>query len=110
MEGKIGVDEVKNILLEKLQGGLDDEHQKETGIVLSVGDSIARVYGLSSLGYHELVEFSSGDQGLALNLEEDHVGVVVLGSDRNIKEGDQVKRTGEIFSVPVGDTFLLSFE
>jgi F-type H+-transporting ATPase subunit alpha len=74
----------------------------ETGSVLSVGDGIARIYGLESAMAGELVEFSGGLTGIVLNLEEDNVGVAVLGSDTKVKEGDSVRRTGRIFDVPVG--------
>ncbi|HEY8535814.1 MAG TPA: F0F1 ATP synthase subunit alpha [Vicinamibacterales bacterium] len=78
----------------------------ETGSVLSVGDGIARIYGLESAMAGELVEFAGGLMGMVLNLEEDNVGVAVLGSDRDIREGDTVKRTGRIFDVPVGEALL----
>ncbi len=74
----------------------------ETGTVLSVGDGIARLYGLESAMAGELVEFAGGLSGMVLNLEEDNVGVAILGSDTKIREGDTVKRTGRIFDVPVG--------
>ena len=75
---------------------------EETGRVLSIGDGIARVYGLKNIQAEEMVEFSSGLKGMALNLEPDNVGVVVFGNDKLIKEGDVVKRTGAIVDVPVG--------
>ncbi len=78
----------------------------ETGSVLSVGDGIARIYGLEKAMAGELVEFGGGLMGMVLNLEEDNVGVAVLGSDREIREGDTVKRTGRIFDVPVGEAML----
>lgn len=78
----------------------------EVGRVLTIGDGIARIYGLSKVKAGELVEFSAGVQGMALNLEEDNVGVVVFGSDREIKEGDIVKRTQRIVDVPVGEGLL----
>ncbi len=74
----------------------------EIGSVLNVGDGIARVYGLFNAQYGELVEFSNGTQGIVLNLEEDNVGVVLLGVSTEIKEGDTVKRTSRIASVKVG--------
>ena len=74
----------------------------EVGRVLSIGDGIARVYGLSKVQAGEMVEFASGVQGMALNLENDNVGVVCFGSDTQINEGDVVKRTGSIVDVPVG--------
>jgi len=79
---------------------------EETGRVLSIGDGIARVYGLKNIQAEEMVEFSSGLKGMALNLEPDNVGIVVFGNDRLIKEGDIVKRTGAIVDVPVGEELL----
>merc|ERR1712088_540526 len=79
---------------------------EETGRVLSIGDGIARVYGLKNIQAEEMVEFSSGLKGMALNLEPDNVGVVVFGNDKLIKEGDVVKRTGAIVDVPVGTELL----
>jgi len=78
------------------------ENMEETGRVLSIGDGIARVYGLKNIQAEEMVEFSSGLKGMALNLEPDNVGVVVFGNDKLIKEGDVVKRTGAIVDVPIG--------
>ncbi len=78
----------------------------ETGSVLTVGDGIARIYGLEKAMAGELVEFEGGLMGMVLNLEEDNVGVSILGSDRTIREGDTVKRTGRIFDVPVGEALL----
>lgn len=79
---------------------------EETGRVLSIGDGIARVYGLKNIQAEEMVEFSSGLKGMALNLEPDNVGVVVFGNDKLIREGDIVKRTGAIVDVPVGEQLL----
>ena len=78
----------------------------EVGKVFSVGDGIARVYGLEKVQAGEMVEFSKGLQGMALNLENDNVGVVIFGDDREILEGDVVKRTGSIVDVPVGEALL----
>ena len=78
----------------------------EIGQVLSIGDGVARVYGLDNVQAGEMVEFPSGIKGMALNLESDNVGVVVFGSDRDIKEGDIVRRTGKIVEVPVGKELL----
>ena len=74
----------------------------ETGTVIMVGDGIARAYGLEKCMSNELVEFQNGEYGMALNLEENSVAIVILGSDEGIKEGDTVKRTGKVVSVPVG--------
>ena len=81
-----------------------DQHveMSETGTVMYVGDGIARVYGVRNAMSMELLEFPGGLMGMVLNLEEDNVGVALLGDDTGIKEGDPVKRTGRIFSVPVG--------
>lgn len=75
---------------------------KESGTVISIGDGIARVFGLTKVQAGEMVEFTSGLKGMALNLETDNVGVVVLGNDREIREGDIVRRTGAIVDVPIG--------
>ena len=79
-----------------------DAEVAEVGQVLSVGDGIARVYGLDNVQAGEMVEFPGGISGMALNLESDNVGVVIFGDDRGIKEGDTVKRTGNIVDAPVG--------
>jgi len=79
---------------------------KEFGTVISIGDGIARVFGLTKVQAGEMVEFNSGVKGMALNLETDNVGIVVLGNDREIQEGDIVKRTGSIVDVPIGDALL----
>ena len=75
---------------------------RQVGKVLNIGDGIARVYGLRSVQAGEMVEFPGAIKGMALNLENDNVGVVIFGNDRDIKEGDTVKRTGDIVDVPVG--------
>jgi len=87
-------------------GGQDTAKYAETGSVISVGDGIARVYGLSNVQAGEMVVFACGLRGMALNLEEDNVGVVIFGDDRDILEGDTVKRTGAIVDVPVGEELL----
>merc|ERR1712100_308801 len=79
---------------------------KEFGTVISIGDGIARVFGLLKVQAVEMVEFASGVKGMALNLETDNVGIVVLGNDRDIMEGDVVKRMGSIVDVPIGDEML----
>eukprot|EP00002_Diphylleia_rotans_P009454 TRINITY_DN196_c0_g2_i1.p2 TRINITY_DN196_c0_g2~~TRINITY_DN196_c0_g2_i1.p2 ORF type:complete len:542 (-),score=118.98 TRINITY_DN196_c0_g2_i1:341-1966(-) len=94
--------ELSSILEERIVNYTDKVEIDEVGRVLSVGDGIARVYGLNKVQAGEMVEFSSGLKGMALNLESDNVGVVVFGNDRVIKEGDMVKRTGAIVDVPVG--------
>merc|ERR1712116_83964 len=94
--------EISSILEERILGAAPKENLEETGRVLSIGDGIARVYGLKNIQAEEMVEFSSGLKGMALNLEPDNVGVVVFGNDKLIREGDIVKRTGAIVDVPVG--------
>ncbi|CAO3607259.1 ATP synthase subunit alpha [Cunninghamella echinulata] len=98
--------EVSSILEERILGSSSEAELQETGRVLSIGDGIARVYGLKNVQAEEMVEFSSGLKGMALNLEADNVGIVVFGNDRLIKEGDTVKRTGAIVDVPVGPGIL----
>ncbi|XP_025831654.1 ATP synthase subunit alpha, mitochondrial [Agrilus planipennis] len=98
--------EISSILEERILGATTKGNLDETGRVLSIGDGIARVYGLKNVQAEEMVEFSSGLKGMALNLEPDNVGVVVFGNDKLIKEGDIVKRTGAIVDVPVGDQLL----
>ncbi|KOB66729.1 Uncharacterized protein OBRU01_20832 [Operophtera brumata] len=98
--------EISTILEERILGAAPKADLEETGRVLSIGDGIARVYGLKNIQAEEMVEFSSGLKGMALNLEPDNVGVVVFGNDRYIKEGDIVKRTGAIVDVPVGEQLL----
>ncbi len=95
--------EVSAILREQLAGLKTEAELQEVGTVLQIGDGIARVYGLSNVQYGELVEFENGLQSMALNLEEDNVGLVLLGSGKGIKEGATVKRTGEIASVKIGE-------
>ncbi len=94
--------EISKILKEQIKNFGDDTEVAEVGKVLSVGDGIARVYGLDKVQAGEMVEFPGGTMGMALNLEIDNVGVVIFGSDRDIKEGDLVKRTSSIVDVPVG--------
>ncbi|KAL4705547.1 hypothetical protein ACJJTC_006875 [Scirpophaga incertulas] len=98
--------EISTILEERILGAAPKADLEETGRVLSIGDGIARVYGLKNIQAEEMVEFSSGLKGMALNLEPDNVGVVVFGNDKLIKEGDIVKRTGAIVDVPVGEQLL----
>ena len=98
----IQASEISKILKEQIKNFGDDTEVAEVGKVLSVGDGIARVYGLDKVQAGEMVEFPGGTMGMALNLEIDNVGVVIFGSDRDIKEGDLVKRTSSIVDVPVG--------
>merc|ERR1712054_243067 len=101
-KSKAALSEISSILEERILGAAHAANLEETGRVLSIGDGIARVYGLKNIQAEEMVEFSSGLKGMALNLEPDNVGVVVFGNDKLIKEGDVVKRTGAIVDVPVG--------
>ena len=102
----INPSEVTKILKEQIKKFGDKAEVSEVGQVLSVGDGIARIYGLDNVQAGEMVEFSDGSKGMALNLEKDNVGVVIFGDDRAIKEGDTVKRTGSIVDVPVGKELL----
>ncbi|MCO5128687.1 MAG: F0F1 ATP synthase subunit alpha, partial [Rhodobacteraceae bacterium] len=98
--------EISAILKEQIKNFGQEAEVAEVGRVLSVGDGIARVHGLDNVQAGEMVEFPGGIRGMALNLEVDNVGVVIFGSDRDIKEGDTVKRTKSIVDVPVGDELL----
>ncbi|QKR99078.1 F0F1 ATP synthase subunit alpha [Sphingomonas sp. CL5.1] len=94
--------EISRVIKDQIANFGTEAQVSETGQVLSVGDGIARIYGLDNVQAGEMVEFANGVQGMALNLEADNVGVVIFGSDSEIKEGDTVKRTGTIVDVPVG--------
>ncbi|MBT4353536.1 MAG: F0F1 ATP synthase subunit alpha [Rhodospirillaceae bacterium] len=98
--------EISTILKDQIANFGSEAEVAEVGQVLSVGDGIARVYGLDEVQAGEMVEFPNGVQGMALNLETDNVGIVIFGDDRQIKEGDTVKRTGSIVDVPVGKGLL----
>ncbi|MCC0056708.1 MAG: F0F1 ATP synthase subunit alpha [Rhodobiaceae bacterium] len=98
--------EISSILKEQIKNFGKEAEVSEVGQVLSVGDGIARVYGLDNVQAGEMVEFPGGIRGMALNLETDNVGIVIFGSDRDIKEGDTVKRTGAIVDAPVGKGLL----
>ena len=95
--------EVSAILREQLSGHKSEAELQEVGTVLQIGDGIARIYGLGGVQYGELIEFDGGLQGIALNLEEDNVGAVLLGRSSSVKEGDTVKRLGRIASIKVGE-------
>ena len=98
--------EISAILKDQIENFGQEAEVAEVGRVLSVGDGIARVYGLDNVQAGEMVEFPGGIQGMALNLESDNVGVVIFGNDRDIKEGDVVKRTNSIVDVPIGNELL----
>jgi F-type H+-transporting ATPase subunit alpha len=104
--GEIKPAEVSAILREQLSGFKTEAQLEEIGTVLQIGDGIARIYGLGGVQYGELIEFDNGLQAIALNLEEDNVGAVLLGASNDIKEGDTVKRTGRIASIKVGEKML----
>jgi len=103
---QIRADEISRLLREEIDNYDRAVNVAETGSVISVGDGIARVYGLENVMAGELIEFKGGLAGIALNLEEDQVGAVILGDASSIKEGDEVKRTGRIMSVPVGEAMV----
>ncbi|KAL3494040.1 P-loop containing nucleoside triphosphate hydrolase protein [Aspergillus germanicus] len=105
-EAKASPTEVSSILEQRIRGVQEESGLAETGRVLSVGDGIARVHGMTNVQAEELVEFASGVKGMCMNLEAGQVGVVLFGSDRLVKEGEVVKRTGEIVDVPVGPELL----
>ena len=98
--------EISAILKDQIKNFGQEAEVSEVGQVLSVGDGIARVYGLDNVQSGEMVEFESGVKGMALNLEADNVGIVIFGTDREIKEGQTVKRTRAIVEVPVGKGLL----
>ena len=102
----INPSEVTKLLKEQIKNFGEKAEVSEVGKVLSVGDGIARVYGLDNVQAGEMVEFEDGSKGMALNLESDNVGVVIFGDDRKIKEGDTIKRTGSIVDVPAGKELL----
>ena len=103
---EINPSEITKVIKDQIKNFGKDAEVSEVGQVLSVGDGIARIYGLDNVEAGEMVEFSEGTKGMALNLETDNVGVVIFGDDTHIKEGDTVKRTGEIVDVPVGKELL----
>src|SRR6185312_4595773 len=99
----IQADEITRLLRGEIENYESAVNVSETGSIISVGDGIARIYGLENVMSGELIEFPHNVSGIALNLEEDQVGAVLLGEYQEIKEGDEVRRTGRIMSVPVGD-------
>ena len=103
---KINPSEVTQVIKEQIENFGTESEVSEVGQVLSVGDGISRIYGLDNVQAGEMVEFSDGTKGMALNLENDNVGVVIFGDDSKIKEGDVVKRTGSIVDVAVGKSLL----
>ncbi|MBM3783422.1 MAG: F0F1 ATP synthase subunit alpha [Acidobacteria bacterium] len=103
---QIRADEIARVLREEIENYDQAVNVSETGSVISVGDGIARIHGLELVMAGELIEFPGGVTGLALNLEEDQVGAVLMGDFQHIKEGDEVKRTGRIMSVPAGEALI----
>ncbi len=99
-------DEIASLIKREIEGYEEKLKMESVGTVLQVGDGVARIYGLDDCMSNELIEFPGGIYGIALNLEEDNVGCILLGSDSNIKEGDTVKTTGRIVEVPVGDALV----
>src|ERR687894_1426740 len=99
-------DEISAILRQQLSNFNAAADLEEVGTVLQVGDGIARVYGLNNVSSGELVEFENGVRAIALNLEEDNVGVVLMGESSEVKEGSKVRRTGKIASINVGEGML----
>src|SRR5579884_4498444 len=102
----INADEIAGIIKQRIASYATGTNESEIGTVIEVGDNIARIYGLDNAEASELVEFPNGVNGIVLNLEEDSVGVAIMGPDVEIKEGDKVRRTGRIASVPVGEPLL----
>ncbi|MCK5462545.1 MAG: F0F1 ATP synthase subunit alpha, partial [Bacteroidales bacterium] len=98
--------EVSEVLKKQLEGFKTTEELEEVGSVLQIGDGIARIYGLTNVQSNELIEFENGVVGMVLNLEEDNIGAVLLGSSEEIREGDLVKRTGRIAALEVGEGLL----
>src|SRR3979409_2383066 len=103
---QIKADEITQLLREQIQNYDSEMHVDEVGTIISLGDGIARIHGLDKVMAGELIEFPHGVAGLAMNLDEDQVGAVLLGDYTEIKEGDTVKRTGKIMSVPVGEALI----
>src|ERR1700755_220003 len=103
---KFKADEIASVIQAEIENYRSQIDAREVGRVLEVGDGIARVYGLSGVMSGEMVEFPNGTTGLAFNLEENSVGVIILGDYLQIKEGDEVKSTGKLLSVPVGEAVI----
>ena len=99
-------DQILDALKEQIANFKTSAKVEKIGHVIEVGDGIARISGLSNVASQEMVEFTGGQVGVALNLEEDTVGVIILGSDKGIKEGDEIHATGKILSLPVGEALI----
>ena len=103
---KIRPDEISSIIRKQIESYTNEIEVESVGTVLQVGDGIARIYGLENVMAGELVEFEDNSRGIALNLEQDNVGAVLMGDGRGIQEGSSVRATGKIAQVPVGEKFL----
>ena len=103
---QIKADEITKLIREQIENYESKVSVDEVGTIISLGDGIARVHGLEKVMAGELLDFGHGVAGIAMNLEEDQVGVVILGEYTEVKEGDEVKRTGKIMSVPAGDAMI----
>src|SRR3954453_6563714 len=103
---QIRADEITNILRQEIENYDRAIDVSEVGTIISVGDGIARIHGLDKVMSGELIEFSHGVSGIAMNLEEDQVGAVLLGEYTELKEGEEVRRTGRIMSIPVGEAMI----
>jgi len=103
---QLKAEEISKIIIDQIKNYENKIEQKETGSVIEVGDGIAKVHGLDNCMANELLEFANGEYGMALNLEESVVSVVILGTDAGIREGDVVKRTGRVVEVPVGEALI----
>src|SRR5271156_665212 len=103
---KIQADEITELLRQQIENYETRVQVDEVGTIISLGDGIARVHGLDKVMAGELIDFPHGVKGLAMNLDEDQVGAVLLGDYTELNEGDQVKRTGRIMSVPVGEAMI----
>ncbi|HLQ33949.1 MAG TPA: F0F1 ATP synthase subunit alpha, partial [Chloroflexota bacterium] len=103
---QVSAEEISSIIRQQIEHFGEPITAKSVGTVVQVGDGVARIYGLSDVMYNELVEFPNGTMAMALNLEEESVGCVLLGEETGIQEGDEVRSTGRIVEVPVGDAML----
>jgi F-type H+-transporting ATPase subunit alpha len=103
---QIRASEISDIIRAQIKDYEKQLEVRETGVVLSCGDGIARIYGLDKVAAGELIEFPHDVLGITLNLEEDNVGAALMGAAEEVKEGDEVRRTGRIAEVPVGDALL----
>src|SRR5216110_1868368 len=103
---QIKADEITKLIREQIENYESKLAVDEVGTVISLGDGIARIYGLDKVMAGELIDFGHGVSGIAMNLEEDQVGAVLMGEYQHIREGDEVRRTGAIMSVPVGEALI----